>query len=178
MTRVLNLTPAERLAGEVDSIYERIDELHRREADGERFPAKWDNVGHRLERAMADALYLTRCEADVFDRAHHYLGMALRSLLKGLGGAAEELRGLADAIRQEAPAPEPPGPQGKCSECRTPYSTDFPACPECGTVERVLCQASRFCGCDDLATGVFYERGHTFDGCDDHRDHPYPWEGR
>lgn len=91
----------------------------------------------------------------------------LRGIARALAEWSDELQGLPEEVRR-----------GKCAECQTPYPVDLPACPKCGTVERTLCQAQ---GCDeiecsDLATGVFRERGHTFDGCDDHRDHPYPRE--
>lgn len=99
----LALTPAEKLAGEVDSIHERLYELHQRETahagtDYREYIPKWNNVWHRLERAMADALGLTRREGDVFDEAHHCLGTTLKSLIDGIGSS--DLYGLAARIRE------------------------------------------------------------------------------
>ena len=99
----LSVTLAEKLAGEVDAIHERLYELHQRETahagtDYREYIPKWNNVWHRLERAMADALGLTRREGDVFDEAHHRLGMTLKSLIDGIGSS--DLYELATKIRE------------------------------------------------------------------------------
>lgn len=67
------------------------------------------------------------------------------------------------------------GEYGKCSDCGTTYHRDEPQCPDCGTVERVLCQHEddEDNDCCDLATGTATRDGETIDACDDHREWPY-----
>lgn len=69
------------------------------------------------------------------------------------------------------------GAQVKCATCGTLYPLGEGRCPAnaCGRLERTLCQA---CGCDqiecsEVATGTFFEGGHTYDGCGEHQSKAY-----
>lgn len=69
------------------------------------------------------------------------------------------------------------GAQVKCATCGELYPLGGPRCPrnDCGRLERTLCQAQ---GCDEIeccevATGTFFQDGHTFDACGDHQRKAY-----
>lgn len=102
----------------------------------------------------------------------HLDGMRFRVEPMGFAEVGDD--GEATAV---ATAVADTGERVKCATCGRLYPLGAPRCPDnaCGREERTLCQA---CGCDeiecaDLATGTFFQDGHTFDACGEHRDAAY-----